>query len=145
MQPLLIDEGLPPSVAAALRVLELHAYAVGDEGAPPRQSSDEENCEWCKERGAILVTNDRGKENPVILKALREHGVPALFVYSDLRSTPPHQLARALLNAETAIDDLAKRKGPEPHRLRPTGRIQIIRRPKKKAKRKQAGVDRPST
>jgi Domain of unknown function (DUF5615) len=132
MRPLLIDEGLPHCIAAALRALELSAHAIGDDGAPPRQSDDEQNCEWCKEHGAVLVTNDRGKENPVIRKALRKHGVAALFVYRDLRGAPPHRLAFALLKAEPAIDDLAKKKSPEPRRLHASGTTRPLQRRKKR-------------
>ena len=125
MRPLLIDEGLPSSVARALRELELPVWAVGevDEGAPPRESDDEENCQWCANRGAVMITNDRGRENPIILRALQAHRVPAVFVYKDLRTAPPHRLASALLRAEAAIDDFAGSRSPEPRRLYPNGRL----------------------
>lgn len=123
MVPLLIDEGLPGGqVAAALRRLDLDAHAVGDKGAPPRKSSDDINVEWCARRNAVLVTQDRGKKDRVILRLLDQHHVHAIFVYGDLRVAPPHELARALLSAERAIDDLATRKrGLVRHRLRSSG------------------------
>ena len=100
MLPILIDEGLPEQVAAALRCLSLDVQAVGDAGAPPKESEDDVNVEWCKARAAVLVTNDRGRKERIILRLLSQHHVGAIFVYKDLRAAPPQALARALLNAE---------------------------------------------
>jgi hypothetical protein len=63
----------------------------------------------------------------VILQALAQHRVRALFVYPDLRSAPPHRLALALLKAEEAIEAMASRSHPTPHRLLQTGRNQAAR------------------
>jgi predicted nuclease of predicted toxin-antitoxin system len=120
---LLIDEGLPASVARALSALGLPVHAIGGEGAPPRGRVDEANCEWCARHDAVLVTNDRGRKDPAILAALSRHHVSALFVHNDLRSAPEHHLALALLRAEAAIDDLAGRREPLRGRLLPNGKV----------------------
>ena len=119
--PCLLDEGLPSRVADGLRALGLPVYAVGGESAPPRASPDDVNVEWCRTHGAVLITNDRGRKDPVILRLLREHKVGAVFVHRDLRRVPPHRLAYALLRAEPRLIDLASRKNPIRHRLTPTG------------------------
>lgn len=125
MLPLLIDEGLPgQAAAAALRELGLKAHAVGDAGAPPKRSSDEVNVAWCADREAVLVTHDRGRKDRVILRLLAQHHVHAVFVYRDLRVAPPHEFARALLNAESEMEALAgRRRGLLHHRLRPSGHL----------------------
>lgn len=123
MLSLLIDEGLPHRVAEALRAVEIDALAIGDPQSPPRGSSDETNVEWCAKQGRLLVTNDRGKKDRVILGVLNQHHVHALFVYDDLRAAPPHHLLRALLRAEDALDQAVKRRGLISARLRPTGKI----------------------
>ena len=123
MQPLLFDRGLPPAVADGLERLGVAAHAVGRGEAPPEDSPDEENCLWCRERGAVLVTNDRGKKEHAILDALAIHRVHAVFVHNDLRSAPAYQLARAVLCAEQRMDDIVAGKRLIRHRLKPTGRL----------------------
>jgi hypothetical protein len=117
MIPTLIDEGLP-RVAPALRELELDVRAVGDAGAPPRGGSDRDNCSWCAENGAVLVTQDRGRKDRQIIDALAELHVHALFIYNDLRAAPAHHLAGALLVAESRIEREVQRRR---HRLTPAG------------------------
>jgi len=124
MRPLLLDEGLFPVVAEALRSVQLDALAVGDEGAPPRGSDDEANCEWCAAHSAVLVTNDRGKKDKTIFAALDTHRVDTIFVHNDLRSAPPHHLLRALLNAEEAIDQLTGGRHVLRRRLLARGRLE---------------------
>jgi hypothetical protein len=87
--PLLFDEGLPPAVAEALRCLDLAAWAIGEDGAPGRSTSDEINCQWCESEGAVLVTNDRGKKDRTIFDSIAQHHVHAIFVHNDLRTRPP--------------------------------------------------------
>lgn len=124
MVPLLLDEGVPASIAQALRLLDLDVLAIGDDGAPARGSLDHENIAWCAARGAVLVTNDRGKKDKTIFDALAQYRVHALFVYKDLLAGEPHRLARALLEAEDKIGtEVAKKKGLLRHRLRPRGGI----------------------
>lgn len=121
----LLDEGLPPSIARAFRELELDVHAVGEADAPPRGSGDGDNAKWCADRGAVLVTNDRGKKDKAIFDALAERHVHALFVHEDLLAGPPHVLAKALLQAESKIEaELQKRHGLLRHRLRPGGGIE---------------------
>jgi len=122
LQRLLFDEGLPGgvSVARALAALGLDADAVGGEDAPPRGSKDDENCKWCSERGATLVTHDRGKKDKEIVKVLDRHQVGVIIILKDLRTKPPHHLARAILSSEVAMDDHADRKRLR-HYLRPGG------------------------
>lgn len=80
------------------------------------------NVAWCASRGAVMVTNDRGKRDRIIRQLLRQHRVNAVFVYNDLRREPPHVLARALLRAEAKIEQLAsKRNGIISHRLTANG------------------------
>lgn len=125
MLPLLLDEGLPASVALALSTLGWDVKAVGMPDAPSKGSGDEINCAWCAERDAVLVTHDRGRKDKTILNALAEHHVHAVFVYAELRAGPAHNLARALLVAESAMDDLATRqRGLLQHRLKPTGKLE---------------------
>jgi hypothetical protein len=128
MLPLLIDEGLPASIAEALRLVEVDALAIGDIGAPTKGSVDEVNVPWCAKQKRLLVTNDRGKKDRVILGLLNENHVHALFVYNDLRAAPPHHLLRALLRAEEALDQAVGRRGLIAGRLKPTGRIELRRR-----------------
>jgi hypothetical protein len=114
--------GLPPQVAQALSVLGWPAQAVGQPGAPVANSSDEENCEWCKRNGnAVLVTTDRGKKDRTIFDHLAQHQVDAIFVHNDLRFAPTHELARAILNCEGKLDTLTAGRGSIQHRLRPGG------------------------
>ena len=121
MRPLLLDEGLPPAVAAALATLGIGAHAVGDPGAPPKQSSDEVNCQWCRSQNAVLVTNDRGRKDRTILDVLARLEVDAVFVHNDLRLAAIHSLARAILNSEGKIDQLSSSGTRIRHRLRPGG------------------------
>jgi hypothetical protein len=123
--PLLFDEGLPPAVAQALRCLDLTAWAIGENGAPARSSSDEINCQWCESRGAVLVTNDRGKKDRTIFDSIAQHHVHAIFVHNDLRTRAPHYLLRAMLIAEERMDELAARRhGLLAHRLTRSGRLE---------------------
>jgi hypothetical protein len=124
MLRLLIDEGLPPSIAEALRAVEIDALAIGDVGAPSKGTPDQVNIPWCAEQKRLLVTNDRGKKDRVILDLLNRHHVNALFVYNDLRAAPPHHLLRALLLAETRLDEDAHKNKLIKARLKPTGRIE---------------------
>jgi len=126
LPPLLLDEGLPHQVAKAFGSLGLSAHSIGDGVAPPFQSSDTTNCEWCASRGALLVTNDRGKNDSEIRVALAATGIDAIFVFDDLRSAPRHELARALLQAEQRIADLGQGKKPIRCRLKPSGRLEKI-------------------
>lgn len=122
MLPILVDEGLPWQIAAAFVALGLTAHAVGDDGAPTKGSSDQDNVKWCATHGAILVTNDRGRKDRTIVDHLATHHVHALFILKDLRTADAHHLARALLAAEAALDDRASRsKGLIRARLRPNG------------------------
>ena len=121
MRPLLLDEGLPRAIAAALATLGLEAHAVGDPGAPPKQSSDEVNCQWCRGQSAVLVTNDRGRKDRTILDLLARMEVDAIFVHNDLRSAATHTLAKAILNSEGKIDQLSSSRTRIRHRLRPGG------------------------
>jgi len=128
LQPLLLDKGLPHVVAQGLAALGIEANAVGQPGAPPDNSSDEDNCKWCVEHRAVLVTNDRGKGDKEILNALANHRVHAIFVYGDLQTGPPHELARALLNAEGKIEKWVDSRRLLGHRLRPSGGLENRRR-----------------
>jgi hypothetical protein len=122
--PLLLDAGLPHSVAAAFRLLGLDARAVGDSDAPAKNSDDHALCAWCAERHAVLVTNDRGKKDRTMLDALARHHVDAIFVYADLRDGPAHKLARALLLCEGKMEAIARGRSPIRHRLRPGGGLE---------------------
>jgi hypothetical protein len=124
---LLFDQGLPWQVAAALRAVDLVAHAVGDDDGdvPARGSSDEVNVTWCAVRGAVLVTNDRGKKDKTIFNYLATHHVHAIFVHDELRSADPHRLLRAILLAEDEMDQLARRPhGLIQRRLRPSGKLE---------------------
>lgn len=102
--------------------LGLEAHAVGSDGAPPRGSKDDDNGRWCAECGATLVTHDRGKKDKEIVRVLDRHQVGVILILKDLRTKPPHHLARALLNAEGAIDEISGRRRLR-HYLRPTGSL----------------------
>lgn len=125
MRPLLLDEGLPPAVAIALGTVGCSAAAVGIAGAPPRGSSDHDNCAWCASQGAVLVTNDRGRKDPAIMDALAQHHVHAAFVHDDLRNAPAHYLLGAILRSEQRMDELtSRRRGLLRHRLTASGRLE---------------------
>lgn len=121
LPPLLFDEGLPRRVAEAFALLGLNAHAIGGEGAPPFGSSDTHNCEWCAERGAVLVTNDQAKGDRALLAALAQTGIHAIFVFDDLRSEPAHVLAYALMRASHNLPSYMNSKKPMRRRLRQTG------------------------
>jgi Domain of unknown function (DUF5615) len=125
LRPLLVDEGLPHQVAEALSVLGWPAHAVGHPGAPVRNSSDETNCQWCKEHdNAVLVTNDLGRKDKTIFDHIAAHQVDVIFVRNDLRFAPAHALARALLRSEEEMDRLSASRHAIRHRLKPTGRLE---------------------
>lgn len=107
------------------------AHAVGGNDAPPRQSSDDTNCQWCNAHDAVLVTNDHGKKDPKIFDLLNQHYVHAVFVPESILSKPRHIVARTLLKAAEAIHDEAE-KGLLKHGLRPGGGLSKLT--KKKAK-----------
>lgn len=88
----------------------LRANAVGLPEAPPRQSTDETNCAWCKAQNAVLVTNDAGKRDKKIHDLLAQHHVHAIFVTNELRNGPEHLLALALLKAEANMDQRAAKR-----------------------------------
>lgn len=113
-------------MAAALRAVDLVAYAIGDDGEVPAQgSADEVNVSWCATRGVVLVTNDRGKKDKTIFNHLATHHVHAIFVHDELRSADPHRLLRAILLAEEEMDQLAQRpRGLIQRRLRPSGKLE---------------------
>lgn len=123
MQRLLLDQGLPggTSLASALAALGLEVHAVGSPGAPALGSSDEVNCKWCSTKGAILVTHDRGRKNREIHGLLDQHSVDCITVLRELRRSPPHHLARALLNAEGKMDQIVEGRRRLRHQLRPGG------------------------
>ena len=129
MQRLLFDQGLPGGVkmATALVALGLEANVVGGPDAPPLHSSDETNCEWCSERDATLITHDRGKKDREILEMLDRHQVGAIVVLKHFRTKPPHVLARALLNSEDEMDQIAEKRRLR-HYLRPKGGLAKARR-----------------
>lgn len=123
MQRLLLDQGLPggTSLASGLTALGLEVQAVGSPGAPALGSSDEDNCRWCAANRAVLVTHDRGRKNREIHGLLDRHSVDSITVLRELRRSPPHHLARALLNAEGKIDQVVEGRGRLRHQLRPGG------------------------
>jgi Domain of unknown function (DUF5615) len=125
MLPVLIDEGLPYSIAAAMRAVGLDAWAVGDDGAPPSGSTDRANIDWCAERGVVLVTNDLGRKDRAIVEHLASRHVHAVLVYRDLRAAEPHKLLRALLCAEEELERIAGlTQGLIHHRIKPSGRLE---------------------
>ncbi len=107
-----------------LAALELSAHAVGQPGAPAKQSPDETNCQWCQRNGAVLVTQDRGKKDKTIFSLLATYHVDAIFVHDELRNAPPHILAKALLRAEGEMDQLAGGRSLIQRRLRPSGKLE---------------------
>jgi hypothetical protein len=123
LQRLLFDQGLPGGVgmATALCALGLEAYCVGGDEAPPTGSPDEDNCRWCSEHKAILITHDRGKKDREILEVLDQHQVGVILVLKDLRSKQPYHLARAVLNSEGKMDQIASSRKHLRHYLRPGG------------------------
>ena len=104
MQPCSSTRGFRGKWPAALRAVDLVAHAIGDDGdVPPRGSTDEVNIAWCAARGAVLVTNDRGKKDKTIFNHLATHHVHAI----SSTTTPvgdPHRLLRAILLAEEEMD-----------------------------------------
>jgi len=98
--------------------------AVGQPGAPAKQSPDETNCDWCRRNGAVLVTQDRGKKDKTIFKFLATYRVHAIFVHDDLRRVPVHILAKALLLSEGEMDHLADGRSLIQRRLKPKGKLE---------------------
>jgi hypothetical protein len=129
LQRLFFDQGLPGGVklATALAALGLEADAVGGDGAPPSGSPDKDNCQWCSEHGAVLVTHDRGKKDREILEMLDQHQVGAIVVLNEFRTKPAYFLARSLLNAEHKMDQIAEKKRLR-HYLRLKGGLAPARR-----------------
>lgn len=125
MQRLLFDQGLPggAAIGTALRTLGLEAHVVGESEAPPSGSSDEDNCTWCSERGAVLVTHDRGKKDREIIDVLNRHQIGVILVRKELRSVPPHQFARAILSCEGKMDQVTAGRKRLNHVLRATGNL----------------------
>jgi predicted nuclease of predicted toxin-antitoxin system len=80
----LFDENLPAPVAKFLGDLEYDITAIGELGAPPVQSDDFTNVEWCVTNQAVLVTTDHGRKNRAILDALAEHQADVLFLYNGI-------------------------------------------------------------
>jgi hypothetical protein len=126
VKPLLLDEGLYPQVATALRTVEWPAVAVGQEaeGAPPRSTGDGGdalNIRWCKDHDAILVTNDRGRRDRQIHNLLAQARVHAIFVNKTLRDGDPHRLLLAILKSEAKMDEVIDHHGLLHHHLRVAG------------------------
>lgn len=127
MEPIVFDEGAFSTLAEPMRQLGLQAWTPGDPGAPPRQSEDEENCRWCAEQGAVLVTTDRGKKDPAIHEAIAKYAeVGVIFMHKDLRTLPRHRVLYALLRAEEAIEEATKQRKRMLRRLRPNGRLEHL-------------------
>jgi hypothetical protein len=122
LRPLLFDEGLSHHVAEALICLSIPAFAVGGSDAPPLASGDENNVRWCHQREAVLITNDRGKTDKIIIDLLAQQGVHALFIGKQLRDSPSRDLARAVLCAESEMEAIAKRSLLK-HHLRASGHL----------------------
>jgi hypothetical protein len=122
VQPLLLDEGLYPQVAAALTLVEWTAHAVGGDDAPPRESGDDINVAWCRDTGnAVLVTNDRGRRDRQIHNLLAQARVHAIFVNNVLRNGDPHRLLYAILKSEAKMDEVIGHGGLLHHHLRVGG------------------------
>jgi hypothetical protein len=79
----LLDEHLPPSVAAELcrRAPGLQALVVGQAGAPAKGTPDSELLLWVEENGHLLITNNRASM-PGHLKAhlADGHHIPGILV-----------------------------------------------------------------
>ena len=61
MTAYLLDEHIPRTYRTQLLHHEpsLTVWMIGDEGAPPRGTSDPEILKWCEQNRFILVTNNR--------------------------------------------------------------------------------------
>jgi predicted nuclease of predicted toxin-antitoxin system len=127
VKPLLVDQGLPPCVADALSRLSIDAHAVGGPApAPPKgdgDGGDDVNVDWCRTRDAILVTNDRGKKDKVIIDLLAERHVHAIFVGKELRDGPARDLAAAVLNAERETERILGHGQLIKHHLSRSGKL----------------------
>jgi hypothetical protein len=93
----LLDEHLPPWWRSTIRRLQpqLTIWAIGDPGAPPRQSTDPLLLEWCEAHDCILLTNNRSTM-PGHLTAHVAQGrhVPGIFIVDPALSI--NQVADAL-------------------------------------------------
>ena len=111
------------AVPTALSTLSWSATGVGSPGAPASGGDDETNCLWCQEKGAILVTHDRGKTDREILKTLDQLQVGVILVLRDLRPLPAYRLALALLQSVGSLEKILKGPHQVRHQLRKTGNL----------------------
>ena len=84
MSRFLLDEHTPPYLPRTVEAAapSLACWRIGDDGAPPLRSPDDELLIWCEDNQAYLVTNDRSS----MPQHLRNHltsgrHVPGIFVY----------------------------------------------------------------
>ncbi|RKU33347.1 hypothetical protein C6499_01470 [Candidatus Poribacteria bacterium] len=82
MRRYLIDENISPEYRTQLRNHEssLKVLAVGDEGAPPKSTSDPEILVWCEQHQFSLITNNRESMPQHLSDHIAAgHHVPGIF------------------------------------------------------------------
>lgn len=115
-----MDENLPAQVAQGLTLCTYRVHAVGDPGAPPRESTDEQVVQWCIDRRAVLITLDRGRKNPEMLALIRARNVRVILAP---RGTAARDVVRLFANRHDRIEDDARRGRACRYRLGSGGRL----------------------
>jgi hypothetical protein len=95
---LLLDEGISWKVAESLRLVGHDVVAIANHGAPSRGSSDDQNARWCAANGdAVLVTNDQGRKNKLIFKAVQRHDIDLVIIDAGLSTADQLRTVDAVL------------------------------------------------
>jgi hypothetical protein len=76
----LFDECIAPQIAQALEVVKYDAVAVEDAPELGRAADDAQVIQWCRDRGAVLVTADLRMRRPKGYRELiKQSGISVAF------------------------------------------------------------------
>lgn len=127
MAGFLLDENLPPAYSDGLQLLGFDVLAIDRGLAPRKGASDEEVIEWCIAEERVLVTRDRGRKNPEMLRLLARTYVSALMLMQSMSNA---QFVRNFVqkyDTMTADHGQAIRRGGAYRRkMHPGGRLQSL-------------------
>jgi predicted nuclease of predicted toxin-antitoxin system len=119
----LLDENLPPSAARGLTLCTYEVDAVGDAGAPPKGSSDEDVVDWAVQNSAVLITIDRGRKNREMLRLIRTRNVRVVLAP---RGTSARDLVRLFARHHDTIEQDAERNRACRYRLGKQGGLSTL-------------------